>query len=250
MEFPYGSLFTKKGGKQPKLHTKFYQFIKDDVHHRLKSREGNPEGGLLCQDCHTTTSMHGNGNITGTLLANVEIECSDCHGIATHFPWELPLGYGDEFGNEIDISKARGLSDKLLATHAKFSTPYDAKDGYLLTTRGNPFNNVVSREDQQLQTAGHHWPLDGPLPKEMRDNMERQGVCLSCHRDMPEGKFVYQIISKVGDALGMVPKTDAEHMKLIGKAMFIAANLQIFGPFVALILVILFVVLVRKRRTV
>jgi len=65
--------FTADGKKQPKLHTKFYQFIKDDVHHQLKSREGNPEGGLLCQDCHTTTSMHGNGNITGTLLANVEI---------------------------------------------------------------------------------------------------------------------------------------------------------------------------------
>lgn len=64
---------TAKGQKQPQLHTKFYQFIKDDVHHQLKSREGNPEGGLLCQDCHTTTSAHGNGNITGTLLANVEI---------------------------------------------------------------------------------------------------------------------------------------------------------------------------------
>lgn len=29
-------------------------------------------------------------------------------------------------------------------------------------------DNVINREDQQLQTVGHHWPLDGPLPKEMR----------------------------------------------------------------------------------
>jgi hypothetical protein len=71
MEFPHGSLFTANGEQQPKLHTKCYQFIKDDVHHQLKSREGNPQGGLLSQDCHTTTSAHGNGNITGTLLANV-----------------------------------------------------------------------------------------------------------------------------------------------------------------------------------
>ena len=506
MEFPYGSPYTDKGGKQPKLHTKFYQFIKDDVHHRLESREGNPEGGLLCQDCHTTTSMHGNGNITGTLLANVEIECSDCHGTASHYPWELPLGWGDEFGNEID-STGRGLATELLDTHARFSTAYEAKDGYLLTTRGNPFNNVVregdkvvvhsasgldfqvptlkslarankwrnpakaisakiqapkhmqtvecygchsswapqcygchvnvdfsgdkkatdwvaagnthfenghtaesmrgvepptapgvaygktnenrsylrwedpvlgingegrvspiipgcqqittvigpdgellvhnkiwrtpegveggdgkgqrsldmapaaphtvdwrardctscharskalgygthdgrylrgyaegvyvdimdekgqlvtktaqyqispvpelvmdldnvvNREDEQLQTVGHHWPLDGPLPKEVRDNMERQGVCLSCHQEIPRGRFVYQIIAKVGDSLGMVPKTDAEHMKLIGKAMFIAANLQIFGPFVALAIIIAFIVLIRRRKT-
>ncbi len=469
MEFPYGSPFSAKGSKQPKLHTKFYQFIKDDVHHRLESRDGNPEGGLLCQDCHTTTSMHGNGNITGTLLANVEIECSDCHGTATNYPWELPLGWGDEFGNPPDMNKARGLSKEPLSTHSQYSTTYEAKDGYLLTVRGNPFNNVVregekvvvhsasgldfevptlkslarsrkwrnparaisakiqakkhmdsiecygchsawapqcngchvkidfsgdkkatdwvasgntnfsnghtaesmrgvppptapgvafgktsenrsylrwedpvlgingegrvspiipgcqqittvvapdgevlinnkiwrtaentegggakgqrgldmapaaphtvdwrardctschartkalgygthdgrylrgyvngvyvdimnekgelitntaqyqispipdlpmdldnvvNRENEQLQTVGHHWPLDGPLPKEVRENMERQGVCLSCHEVIPEGRLVYRIISRVGDALGMIPATDAEH---------------------------------------
>jgi len=507
MEFPYGSPFNKKGKKQPKLHTKFYQFIKDDIHHRLKSREGNPEGGLLCQDCHTTTSMHGNGNITGTLLANVEIECSDCHGTAKKYPWELPLGWGDEFGNEVNNQKSRGLSTEPLATHTKFSTAYPAKDGYLLTARGNPFNNVVregekvivhsasgldfevptlkslakankwrnpakaisakiqaskhmekiecygchsswapqcygchvkidfsgdkkatdwvaagnthfenghtaesmrgvkppvapgvaygktsenrsylrwenpvlgingegrvspiipgcqqitsvvapdgtllvhnkiwrtaegvegsdkmgqrsldmapaaphtvdwrarectschasakalgygthdgrylrgyaegvyvdimnekgelmtktaqyqispvpelamdldnvvNRDDQQLQTVGHHWPLDGPLPKEVRDNMERLGVCLSCHKEIPEGRFVYQVIAKVGDTLGLVPKTDAEHMKLIGKAMFIAANVQIFGPLLGLIVIGLFIFVIRRGKS-
>jgi hypothetical protein len=130
MEFPYGSPFNAKGKKQPKLHTKFYQFIKDDIHHRLKSREGNPEGGLLCQDCHSTTSKHGTGNITGTLLANVEIECSDCHGTATNYPWELPLGWGDEFDRDLA---------NLLKNQVKFGTQYPIKDGYLLTARGNPY---------------------------------------------------------------------------------------------------------------
>ena len=32
MEFPYGSPYNAKGGKQPKLHTKKYLFIKDDLH--------------------------------------------------------------------------------------------------------------------------------------------------------------------------------------------------------------------------
>ena len=507
MEFPYGSPFNAKGSKQPKLHTKYYQFIQDDVHHRLKSREGNPEGGLLCQDCHTTTSAHGNGNITGTLLANVEIECSDCHGTAAYYPWELPLGWGDEFGATMDMNTPRGLSKEPLPTHAEFSTVYEIKDGLLLTARGNPFNNVVregekvvvhsasgldfevptlkslalaekwqnpakaisakiqakkhfetvecyschsawapqcygchvkvdfsgnkkatdwvaagsthfenghtaesmrnakppvapgvaygktsenrsylrwedpvlgingegrvspiipgcqqitsviapdgellihnkiwptqaglegsdsagqrsidmapaaphttdrrarectschaeekalgygthdgrylqgytngvyvdimdekgalvtktaqfqispvpelpmdldnvvNRDGLQLQTVGHHWPLDGPLPKEVRDNMERQGVCLSCHQEIPHGRFVYQIISKVGNALGMIPETDLEHQKLVGKAMFIAANLQIFGPVVAILVVILFVVVIRKKSS-
>ena len=78
--------------------------------------------------------------------------------------------------------------------------------------------------------------------------MERQGVCLSCHQEIPEGRFVYRIISKMGDTLGMIPATDAEHQKLVGKAMFIAANLQIFGPFVGIVVILLFVVVVRRKK--
>ena len=507
MEFPYGSPYTSKGNKQTQLHSKFYQFIQDDVHHRLKSREGNPEGGLLCQDCHSTTAMHGNGNITGTLLANVEIECSDCHGTAMLFPWELPLGWGDEFGETLDGKEARRLAKEPLPTHVKFNTTYPAGEGYILTTRGNPLGNVVregekvvvhsasgldfevptlkslaltnkwqnpdkaiaaklqakdhlakiecygchaawapqcygchvkvdfsgdkqatdwvaagnthfadgntaesmrnvpppvapgmafgktnenrsylrwedpvlgingegrvtpiipgcqqittvvapdgellvhnkiwrtakgiegggqdgqrsldmapaaphtidrvarectschatakalgfgthdgrymlgyskgiyvdimnekgdlvtktaeyqispvpdltmdldnviNRDSEQIQTVGHHWPLDGPLPAEMRANMERVGVCLSCHKDVPEGRWVYQVISKLGATLGMIPATDAEHQALIGKAMLIAANIQIFGPVVAAIIGLFVIVFFVRRRS-
>ncbi len=97
MEFPYGSPYSATGGKQPKLHTKNYLFISDDLHHQIKSRPENPQGGLLCQDCHTTIDMHGDGNIPGTTLAQVEVECQDCHGTPEHYPWELPLGHGEEF---------------------------------------------------------------------------------------------------------------------------------------------------------
>ncbi|MDJ0829702.1 MAG: hypothetical protein QNI92_07620 [Desulfobacterales bacterium] len=507
MEFPYGSPYTADGKKQPKLHTKFYQFIKDDVHHRIKSREGNPEGGLLCQDCHASTSMHGNGNITGTLLANVEIECSDCHGTAAKYPWELPIGWGDEFGQKIDANKPRGLATDLLASQKQFSTVYDAKDGYLLTARGNPFGNVVregekvvvhsasgldfevptlkslavsgkwqspdkaiaakiqapqhtekiecygchsawapqcygchvnvnfsggktatdwvaagnthfanghtaeslrgvkppvapgvaygktsenrtylrwedpvlgingegrvspiipgcqqittviapdgtvlvnnqiwrtppntegggpegqrgidmapaaphttdrkarecvschasakalgygthdgrylrgytegiyvdimnekgelvtktaqyqispipdlpmdldqvvTREDKQVQTVGQHWPLSSPLTKDMRDHMERIGVCISCHKEIPTGTLAYRILSKVGSTLNLVPKTDAEHQKLIGRAMLLAANVEVFGTAVIGVVVILLIIyFVRRKR--
>ncbi|MDH3723800.1 MAG: hypothetical protein OER74_20060, partial [Desulfobacteraceae bacterium] len=73
--------------------------------------------------------------------------------------------------------------------------------------------------------------------------------CLSCHREIPKGRFIYRVISKLGDALGMIPTNDAEHMKLIAKGMFIAANLQIFGPPAAVLIVILFVFLIRRRKS-
>lgn len=165
MEFPYGTPYTEDGDKAPKLHTKYYNFIRDDVHHRLESRDGNPAGGLLCQDCHTTTSMHGNGNITGTLLANVEIECSDCHGTADSYPWELPLGWGDEFSHDVASGNARGLADKLTPIQQAKAFVYDKADGYMLTARGNPFGNVVRRGEKVIVHSASGLDFEVPTLK-------------------------------------------------------------------------------------
>ncbi len=143
MEFPYGSPFTRTGGTQPPLHTKKYLFISDDLHHQQQSRPENPQGGMLCQDCHTSIEMHGDGNIFGTTLAQVEIECADCHGTPELYPWELALGFGEEFARELSAAP-RGLAERA-GIEAGFGTLYDAGDGYLLTARGNPFGNVVKR---------------------------------------------------------------------------------------------------------
>ena len=155
MEFPYGSPFDAEGDIQPKLHTKRYLFISDDLHHQVdKSREGNPTGGLLCQDCHTSVDIHGDGNIHGTTMGQVEIECSDCHGTPEKYAWELPLGYGDDFGRDFSKGKPRGLADKVLLTDQQFGYPYKKQDGFLISARGNPLGNVVkSGEDVIVHSA-------------------------------------------------------------------------------------------------
>jgi len=169
-------------------------------------------------------------------------ECTSCHASAK------ALGYGTHDGRYlrgyaegvyVDIMNEKGELVTQTAQYQISPVPELAMD----------LDNVVNREDQQLQTVGHHWPLDGPLPKEVRDNMERLGVCLSCHKEIPEGRFVYQVIAKVGDTLGMVPTNDVEHMKLIGKAMFIAANVQIFGPLLGLIVIGLFIFVIRRGKS-
>ncbi|MCD6186804.1 MAG: hypothetical protein J7K09_01460, partial [Desulfuromusa sp.] len=149
MEFPYGSPYDKEGNTQPKLHTKKYMFVSDDLHHQQKSREGNPNGGLLCQDCHTSIDMHGDGNIHGTTMGQVEIECTDCHGTPKQYPWELPVGYGDEFGKKAQ-TEPRGVAEKLLITGQQFGYPYKAEDGFLISARGNPLGNVIRRGDKVI----------------------------------------------------------------------------------------------------
>ncbi len=197
MEFPYGSPWNDMGKKQPKLHTKKYLFIADDLHHQIKSRPENPKGGMLCQDCHTTIDMHGDGNIFGTTLAQVEIECQDCHGTTKQYPWELPLGYSEEFGKDLPQTP-RGLTKELLAETETFATKYDPKDGYLLSARGNPLGNVVKDGKKvilhsatgtdflvpilkDIQTAGSWRSHDAEVAMDKvaahLDNLE----CYACH---------------------------------------------------------------------
>ncbi len=168
MEFPYGSPYDAAGNKQPKLHTKNYLFISDDLHHQIDSREGNPQGGMLCQDCHTSIDMHGDGNIFGTTLAQVEIECQDCHGTPNMAPWDLPLGYSEEFGKEI-ASTPRGLSDKQATETEQFATKYEARDGFLLSARGNPLGNVVKDGDKVILHSATGNDFEVPVLKTLND---------------------------------------------------------------------------------
>ncbi len=166
MEFPYGSPYDPKGKTQERLHGRpGYLNIKDDLHHRIESRPGNPEGGLLCQDCHTSIDMHGDGNIFGTTLAQVEIECSDCHGTVASYPWELPLGYGEEFKQAL-TSKPRGLTQKL-PSFMQLATVYEPRDGYLLTARGNPFGNVIKDGDKVIVHSASGLDFKVPVLKEI-----------------------------------------------------------------------------------
>jgi len=71
METNYNPTYDDTGKAQPKLHTKHYIHLKEDIHRKK---------GMLCQDCHTTRDLHGDGFISGATLAPVEIECQDCHG--------------------------------------------------------------------------------------------------------------------------------------------------------------------------
>jgi hypothetical protein len=135
MESAYTSPLTEGGGGQIKLHTKHYIAMEQDVHYKK---------GMVCQDCHTSIDVHGDGFLTGSNLAQVEIECADCHGTPQACPWELPLGYGDEFDQTLGNSPARGVTKELLSI-LEDGIAYPPEDGYLLTTRGNPLGNVVRR---------------------------------------------------------------------------------------------------------
>ena len=72
--------------------------------------------------------------------------------------------------------------------------------------------STIIKEGQQVQTVGTHWPLSRSLTKEMRDAMERTGLCMGCHREMSNN----EIWSKVSEAGRL---NDSEHIELMNKML-------------------------------
>ncbi|MFH1417896.1 MAG: cytochrome C [Planctomycetota bacterium] len=145
MESAYTSPYTEGGGGQLALHTKHYLAMQEDVHYQR---------GMICQDCHTSFDVHGDGFLACANLAQVEIECADCHGTPQAYPWELPLGYMDEFGSPPKSGPPRGTAQSLVRPLEQ-GTEYPAEEGHLITARGNPLPEVVRRADRVIvHTAG------------------------------------------------------------------------------------------------
>ncbi len=187
MESPYKAPFAPGGGHQPDLHTKHYMAMDRDVHYQK---------GMTCQDCHTSIDVHGDGFLAASSLGAVQIECADCHGTPDAYPWELPLGYGDEFEESPQQGDPRGTT-KELTDHVRHGHVYPPRDGYLLTARGNPYTNVVRHGDNVIvhTAAGADLPLK-PLKrialdeafsmeglvamKEIGPHLDRM-ECYTCH---------------------------------------------------------------------
>ncbi len=141
METAYKATFDEKGNAQPKLHTKRYLHLQEDIHYKH---------GMLCQDCHTSNDMHGDGFLTGANLGAVEIECQDCHGTTDKYPWELPLGYSDEFSTKPKTGKPRGVAKTLAKYLQEGFVPKDKGEGYLLTARGNPMPKAIKKGNKVI----------------------------------------------------------------------------------------------------
>ncbi|MCB9554589.1 MAG: cytochrome C [Deltaproteobacteria bacterium] len=224
MSFPYGTPFDQDGKQQRPLHQKRYLYISEDLHHQFESRPENPKGGLLCQDCHTSVDVHGDGNIAGTTLAQVEIECEDCHGTPERFPWELPLGYGEEFGRQLS-TKPRGLSKKQGLETSQFATEYRALDGFLLSTRGNPLGNVVKDRDKVILHSATGNDFEVPLLKQINHSKKWRSVegmvsmsqvkahvdrmeCYACHSTwVPQFYGRHARVDFTKDKAGAVPES-------------------------------------------
>jgi len=172
---PYGTPWTKEGGKQSKLHGNYYNHLTPDVHY---------EKGMTCIDCHTKQDMHGDGNMYTKKEHAVEIECTDCHGTM-----EQRTNFKTSWGNPLTNLKKK------------------EKDGQIvLIGKMDGKEHVVPQiKDAQFSAEGHAAMVAIPAHMEKLE-------CYACHaRWAPQcyGCHVKQDIGKPSsDWLNTKPATD------------------------------------------
>jgi hypothetical protein len=85
------------------------------------------------------------------------------------------------------------------------------------------WSQVVTEDGQQLQTVGHHYRLERPLNNQERANMDRRGVCLGCHQEIPDRSLAASLLHHVAEYSGQLPKTRDEHAALTHKILLFSA---------------------------
>jgi len=91
------------------------------------------------------------------------------------------------------------------------------------------WSRFVTEDGKQLMTVGHHWPLSRPLNDQERGNIDREGVCLACHQEIPTQSPAVALLHHVAKAADALPRTNQAHTSLIHKNILLAAWVQVLG---------------------
>jgi hypothetical protein len=88
------------------------------------------------------------------------------------------------------------------------------------------YSQFIDENGTQLMTVGHHWKLSAPLSKQQREKLDRRGVCLSCHKDIPVGNLAISAMTHIANMTNY--KIDnKEHKGILNKLLNIGAWLQV-----------------------
>lgn len=93
------------------------------------------EAGMECIDCHTSREVMGDGYSYGSMAAQLEIACEDCHGGADQRP------------RFVEITRE---SDSPILESRQYATPLSPGTRVALTKRGRPYSNVIERGGEVL----------------------------------------------------------------------------------------------------
>jgi len=165
--------------------------------------------------------------------------CESCHTNAK------AMGYGINSGAYFSEPSKTTIVDLMDANQTVLPAQIDEQ------IPGTPnlhhdYSVLIDKNGKQVQTVGNHWKLSAALDNETRAKLDRRGMCLSCHKDIPEGNLAVSAMTHAANMAGV--KIDRKtHGDILNKTMKIGAWVQVLLPIMIAVLGFWFFIL-RKRR--
>jgi len=165
--------------------------------------------------------VHDNGHIVNAIdMSPVQPHttgrkartCESCHSSSK------ALGYGIQNGQFMtDQGEDVKIDIQDLAT-GKFASSHTTVQMKAIPGMNYDWSQIVTRDGKQLTNVGSHWPASRPLDQDMREKMERTGVCMGCHQNMTNK----ELWKKVNITPGIL--TDKNHIKRVNAIFHDAAK--------------------------
>lgn len=178
----------------------------------LPNSEGSGPEGQLGVDV-SPTQPHTNGRAR---------PCESCHANPKALGYGINGGRNTRAWNEPTVVDIMTADHELLTRNARNQIePIKGLEA--------DWSRIVTEDGKQLQTVGHHFKGSRPLNNAERANMDRGGVCLSCHQEIPEDSLAVSLLHHVAKFAGQLPDTPAKHDDLVHKIVLFAAWGQVAG---------------------
>lgn len=110
------------------------------------------------------------------------------------------------------------------------------------------WSRFVTEDGKQIQTVGSHFSHSRPLNDKERVHMDREGVCLACHKEIPDESLAVSFLHHTAKYAGQLPKTAKQHNALIHKLLMLTAWGQILAPLGFIVVTVVCVIWWQRLR--
>ena len=142
--------------------------------------------------------------------------CESCHASKKALGFGIDGTYDPSQTTIVDIMTADG---KILPKNIDEQIPGIKNLKY-------DYSKILDENGTQLMTVGSHFKLSGPLNKAQRDKLDRSGICLTCHQDIPEGNLAVSAMVHLAE-MAEVNIDNKMHKDIVNKTLNVTAWIQI-----------------------
>ncbi len=107
------------------------------------------------------------------------------------------------------------------------------------------WSRFIDENGKQLQTVGHHFSGSRPLNQSELNKLDRRGVCLSCHKTIPDKDLASSLLSHVAEYANVKIDNEA-HSDILNKSIITSAWAQVLLGLILILAPAYF--FIRRRR--